>query len=206
MNDMGATMRAASAISCLSLLLLVAPAQAQVKVSLANGNSLAYTCYVSALSSTKGVKITSDHVDDCTAALGAPMTQNIRAATFDNRGILYTAVHDIPAALDDFNASIRLNPALADAWLNRGVAFIRMGKSQDALEEIQHGIALGTAVPQIAYFDLGVAEQNLGHITAAYNDYRLSLASQADFAPAVDALKDFRVIPATADTQARPAN
>ena len=178
-----------------SSLLLASPAMAQVRVSLAAGNSLAYICFVSALGSVKGVRVTQSNVADCTAALGEPMSEQTRAATFDNRGILYNAVQDNASALADFNTSIHLNAALSDAWLNRGVTLIKMGKADKALDDIQHGIELGTAVPQIAYFDLGVAEENLGQVTQAYNDYRQSLASQADFSPAINALKNFQILP-----------
>jgi Tfp pilus assembly protein PilF len=66
----------------------------------------------------------------------------------------------------------------------------------DALAEIQHGMALGPTMPQVGYYDLGVAQQIMGQIPQAYDSYRRSLAADPNFAPAANALKNFRVVPA----------
>jgi tetratricopeptide (TPR) repeat protein len=178
--------------------LLAVPAQAQTRVSYSAVNSLARDCYVSALTVVKtGTHIASDAIAACDAALESPLNVRDRAATFDNRGILHDATEDFTAAWADFDASIKLNAGLGDAWLNRGVALIRMRQQpEEALSSIKRGVELGPSLPQVGYYDLGVAEQDLGHIPEAYAAYKRALATDPSFAPAADALKNFRVVPA----------
>ena len=180
-----------------ALALLGAPAaHAQAIVSLANGSNLAHTCYISALSTVKyGARIAASGLGDCTAALDGPISAEVRAATYDNRGILYDAQQNYSAAWEDFDTSIRLNANLGDAYLNRGVALIRMKQPQAALGDIQHGMALGASLPEIGYYDLGVAEESMGQLQPAYDDFKRALAADPGFAPAAAALKNFIVTP-----------
>jgi tetratricopeptide (TPR) repeat protein len=172
-------------------------AHGQVAVSFAGDYSLARVCYVAALQVVKtGAVVASDSLASCNAAIESPMNVRDRAATFDNRGILNEALQNHAAAYSDFNNSIRLNASLGDAWLNRGATLIRLNRLDDALSDIQHGIALGPTMLQVGYYDLGVAQQSLGRIPEAYDSYKRSLASDPDFAPAAAALKNFRVVPA----------
>ena len=182
----------------LGLLLTAATgAQAQVAVSFSGDYNLAHSCYVAALEVVKtGPVAAADSLASCNAAISSPLNIRDRAATFDNRGILYEALQNHAAAYSDFNNSIRLNAALGDAWLNRGATLIRLNRLDDALSDIQHGIALGPTMLQVGYYDLGVAQQSLGRIPEAYDSYKRSLASDPNFAPAANALKNFRLVPA----------
>ncbi|HWC62316.1 MAG TPA: tetratricopeptide repeat protein [Rhizomicrobium sp.] len=188
-------------------LLLCAPlaicgaAVAQTAVSYSAVNNLAHDCYVAALTAAKtGMRpIATDALSTCDAALNSPLNLRDRAATFDNRGILHDTTQDWSAAWSDFDASIRLNPELGDAWLNRGVSLIRMKeRPEEALSNIQHGVELGPSLPQVGYYDLGVAQQSLGHAAEAYAAYKRALSVDPSFAPAAEALKNFRVVPAGA--------
>jgi len=190
-----------SAAPMLALLLLpaLAPAaaKAQAMVSFTVGNNLAHGCYVSALTAVKtGARFALDGIGECDAALAGPLGEHDRAATLDNRGILHDVAGNNQAAWADFDASIKLNPALGDAWLNRGATLIRMKKAEQALPDIRHGVELGASLPEIGYYDLGVAEQSLGHIPEAYAAYKEALAANPAFTPAVEALKNFIVVPA----------
>jgi tetratricopeptide (TPR) repeat protein len=194
-------MRARTVPFLVSAILLAVPGagHAQLRVTYSVLNSLAHSCYISALTVVKtGTHLTGDALAGCSAALEQPINVRDRAATFDNRGILHDVNQDYSAAWDDFNDSIKLDPELGDAWLNRGVALLRMKqRPDDALNDIKHGVALGPSLPEVGYFDLGVAEQSLGHIPEAYAAYKKALAADPNFAPAADALKNFRVVPAT---------
>ena len=185
----------------LAALTLLAPgiAMAQVVVSSSDGGTLAHMCYVDAVTATKGYAARSS-IADCTAALGGNLRPAIRAATYDNRGILYNAAGSYAAAFQDFDTAIRLNPDLGDAWLNRGVTKIRLKQPEDALADIEKAIALGTSLPQAAYYDRGIAEMALNRNAQAYQDFKRALAADPNFQPAAEALKDFTVVaqPATA--------
>jgi tetratricopeptide (TPR) repeat protein len=178
-------------------LFAISAASAQTKVSFSASGTPAHDCYVSALTLVKtGSHLAIDGISTCDAALQAPIGALDRAATFNNRGILHNAEQNFPAAWADFDASIKLNPDLGDAWLNRGTALIRMHRLEEALPDIEHAVALGPSMPQIGYFDLGIAHQSLGHVADAYAAYKRALSIDPDFTPATDALKNFRVVPA----------
>lgn len=183
--------------SLLSLALLFSPAAAtaQTRVSFSVLNNFPYDCYVAALTVAKSrISVRADAISTCDAALTSPIFGKNRAATFDNRGIVYDSTGDYSAALADYDSSIKLDPTLGDAWLNRGVALIRLKRPEEALPDIERGIALGPNMQQVAYYDLGVAQQSLGHVREAYDAYKRALAADPSFAPAADALKNFRVI------------
>ena len=178
------------------LTLLASGAGAQTVLSFAGRDSLAYACYVEALTTVKTGRATAaQSLATCDAALANPLPAHDRAATFDNRGILKNALGDYAAAYSDFDNSIRLNNSLGDAWLNRGATLIRLNRVNEALNDIQQGLALGPTMRQVGYYDLGVAQQSLGRIPEAYASYRQALAEDPDCTPAANALKNFRVVP-----------
>lgn len=182
------------------------PGYSQVTVT---GDNLARSCYRAALDSVKGALHSQDGLANCTAALNGPMSAKNRAATYDNRGILYDAQQNYSDSWWDFNSSIRVNPKLGDAYVNRGVALIRLHKPEQALMDIQKGMALGgSSLPEIGYYDLAVAEETLGRVTDAYYDFKHSLAINPNFAPADKALKNFTVtvIHASRNNQGRDAS
>jgi tetratricopeptide (TPR) repeat protein len=190
-------MKAKIAFAVLALLAMPIGASAQVAVSIGVGGNLAYNCYISARMTAKGAHklAASDGIGDCSAALLEPASDEVRAATYDNRGILYDASQNYSAAYSDFNSSIRLNANLGDAWLNRGVAQIRTKNLEAAISDIQHGLALAPSMPEVGYYDLGVAEILLGRIPEAYADFKRALDADPHFTLAAEALKNFTVLP-----------
>jgi len=183
----------------LAFLLLTGTAQAQVAVSA--GNDLAHYCYSAALASVYSKMAAADGIGNCNAALEGALSAKDRAATLDNRGILFEAQKKYSDAWADFNRSIKLNEKLGDAWINRGVVRIRLNQPEEALIDIQKGMALGPAMLQIGYYDLGVAEEALGRFTDAYNDFKRSLAVDPEFLPASNELKNFVVARTPAGSQ-----
>ncbi len=183
-------------VLCLMLSLAgMGTANAQVVVSVAAGGNLAHTCYVSALLASRNHYTARDGIGDCNAALNSFLPKDVRAATYDNRGIMYDAAANYTAAWTDFNTAIKLNPDLGDAWLNRGVALIRLHSVDEALDDIQKGIALSPSEPEIGYFDRGVAEETLHRFPEAYADYKKALEIDPGFSAASDALKNFQLVP-----------
>jgi tetratricopeptide (TPR) repeat protein len=150
------------AIAILVLLALSDVGKAQTSVSASSGG-LAHDCFIAALRSTQTGASVKDGVTGCSAALAGPLTAEARAATYDNRGILYDADKNYSSAWADFNTAIRINPALGDPYLNRGVALIRLHRAEEALADIKKGMSLGASLPQIGYYDLAVAASAPGH-------------------------------------------
>jgi tetratricopeptide (TPR) repeat protein len=170
-----------------AVLLSALPAQAQVTVSL--GSGAAHDCYLVAKTGLRP----RDGVISCTVALDHTMSATDRAATLVNRGVIQDMLKAYAAAWADYNAALRINPDLGDAYLNRGAALMRMQKSDEGIVDVRKGMALGVSLPQVGYYDLAVAEENLGLLKEAYFDYKRAVAADPTYQPALDALKFFKV-------------
>jgi len=154
------------------------------------GNSKAHLCYLAAKSGVDvrgGLKLCNE------ALVEGEMPARDIAATHVNRGVLLDAVGRYDEATEDYNRSITLEPSLGDAYLNRGVAMIRLKRFDDGLADIQKGMGLGIAEQAIGYYDLAVAEEDMGCFKEAYYDYKHALTLEPGYTPASEALKHFVV-------------
>jgi tetratricopeptide (TPR) repeat protein len=168
--------------------LAAAPAQAAVTVL---GNGVAHSCYQFA---EYGGNPT-DGVNTCTFALEqTTLSVRDRAATFVNRGILRARKDDTDGALADYDRGLAMDAALAEGYVDRGAVMIVLRRYDDAVTEIDKGISLGANRLQIAYYDRGIADEALGNIRAAYEDYKKAAEIQPDFGLATEQLARFRVV------------
>lgn len=133
------------------------------------GGPLAKLCYEAARSADGR----SFAVDACTRALNedALLTPDL-AATHVNRGIVLMSGNHYADADADFDAALRLDSNLADAWLNKGFLRLRQGNGRDALPLIQKGMDFGANRQALAVFARGVAHEQMGDFAAAYADLR----------------------------------
>lgn len=172
----------------IGLLLATTTAQAQVTVTV--GTGLAHDCFLHAKS---GVNL-QEGVRTCQGALEhEALERRDRAATYDNRGIILDLQGRTQAAADDFNNAIALDPTLGDPYVNLGAMLIKNGQHEEALNQINKGLALGMSFPHIGYYNRAVAAQLLGRYKEAYYDYQKALELEPDFAAARERLKDFVV-------------
>jgi tetratricopeptide (TPR) repeat protein len=153
------------------------------------GSGLAQSCYKAAEYGG------GSDTRDCDRALEEPMVNHDRAATYINRSVLRLRKNDAPGALADCETSIRINSQMGEAFVNKGAALITLGRPQEAIESLSHGIALGAHKLHFAYYDRAMAREDVGDIQGAYQDYRRALEIQPGFSPAVEQLKRFRVVP-----------
>jgi tetratricopeptide (TPR) repeat protein len=130
----------------------------------------------------------------CNDALVGPLTKDDRAATYINRGVIELNLMKVTAAQDDFNAGLAINGNLGEGYVDRGATLIAQKKFADAILDINKGLSLGAKEPHIAYYDRAVAEEGLGNLKAAYDDYRQALIVQPDFTRASDELKRFKIV------------
>jgi len=173
-------------------LLACAGAQAQVVVS--EGDGAGRDCYMHARFGSepaKGLKV-------CALALDQGQSVSDRAATFDNRGIILNRQGRFDDAASDFSRAIALQPGLGDAYINLGSVLIRRKSYEEALVQIDKGMALGASFPHFGYYDRGLALELLGRYKEAYYDYKKALGLEPGFTLASERLKDFTVTPAPA--------
>ena len=134
-----------------------------------------------------GIKICQSALDD------GNMAAHDRAGTYINLGVLYAAENRHDIAMDDYERGIRLSPDLGDAYVDRGAALIFLKRYDDALVDINKGIALGLSYEFVGYFNRAVAEFYKGQFKESYFDYKHTLELAPDFKPAQDQLQNFIV-------------
>lgn len=153
---------------------LAAPAAASVIVI---GSNAARMCYEAADSS---LYPTPEIVGRCDEALqDGSLDMHDIAATHVNRGILRLRRGQIDRAIADFDRAMQIDPDQPEAYLNKGAALLRQG-GEDATAARLFTIAIehNTLRPAIAHFGRAVANEGLGNVRAAYDDYRT--ASELD--------------------------
>jgi tetratricopeptide (TPR) repeat protein len=150
---------------------LTAPAAAQTAFVL--GGGFAQDCYQAV---KNGAPARSTRALCDRALETEALSTNDLAATLVNRGILSVRDRQGAAAVADFNAALRQNPALAPAFLNRSGAYLLLGRWLDA--QVDADTALGIGLKQdewAAHFNRAVALERLGQIPEAYASFQRAL-------------------------------
>ena len=168
--------------------LAAAPAAAGV-VSI--GNSTAMDCYEAAV----GQDYDRNALGHCNLALlQEGLSVEDRAATFNNRGVLYLRGRNFRAAGRDFDKAVDLYDGNAEAWLNKAISALRRGGGMETMPMIERSLALNTQRQALAYYSRSLAYERGGNLRAAYND----LVRARDLAPEWKApaedLRKFRII------------
>lgn len=146
------------------------------------GGGAANACAQAAI----GGRADTASVTTCTLALDTETLEvRDRARTYVNRGVLRMRQRDFVGAVSDFDMASQVDPGLGEAYVNRGAAYVWTKRFGEGLSQIDQGLALGVQDPEKAYFNRGVAHEQLGDVKAAYRDY----SRAAQLAPAWDAPK-----------------
>jgi tetratricopeptide (TPR) repeat protein len=122
-------------------------------------------------------------VDECTQALGSPLLhQHDLAATYTDRGAIYMQHRQYEQAKADFDAALKLEPAIANTYIDRGGTLIALKRYAEAIADIDHGLSLGPDQPEKAYFNRAIADEHLKDLKAAYEDYLKASQLNPDWA------------------------
>jgi len=116
------------------------------------------------------------------------------APTYTSRGNAWRGKKQYDRALADHSEAIRLDPKYATAYGNRGNVWLDKADIDRAISDYDQAISLN---PQYgtAFFNRGLAREKQGDKARAIADYRQSLKFDANFRPAIDALKKFGETP-----------
>lgn len=118
-----------------------------------------------------------------------------RVATMVNRGIIKMRARDLAAAIADFDAAITASPEGAEAYINKGIALIRGGnRDAEAVENLSQGIARGPLRPEIAFYNRAIANESLGRVREAYEDYSRAAQLAPDWADPAEQLQRFQTV------------
>jgi len=165
------------------------PASAAVLVI---GNSSARLCYEAADSNLVPTPAALGYCDS--ALTNDTLTTDDTVATHVNRGILLMRRHQIDNAIADFDTAMQLDPDQPEAYLNKGVALLQMENYGEALGLFNTAIARNTRRPEIAYYGRAIANETLGHVRAAYNDYRQASQISPNWREPQIELTRFRIV------------
>jgi tetratricopeptide (TPR) repeat protein len=86
-------------------------------------------------------------------------------------------------AIEEYNKAIELDPEMADAYNNRGRAYIVRGMYESAIEDLDEAIRLDPEMA-IAYNNRGLAYVGLGEYERAIEDYDEAIRLDPDYASA----------------------
>ena len=121
-------------------------------------------------------------LNTCTYALETEvLVKRDRAATLVNRGVIQLRRKKYAAANRDFDTAIRLQPAMGEAWVNRGAALIAQKRWQEGMVDIDKGLSLGPDEPEKAYFNRALAWEALDDMEAAWRDYSKAVELKPDW-------------------------
>lgn len=170
--------------------LIMIPLSSAAAAVLSVGGPLSQNCYEAALTGD-----TRDQsIDSCTRALTEePLATRDRAGTYVNRGILQMVRGKDVLADTDFDAALRLDRGLPDAWLNKGFLRLRRGDGHAALPLLQNGIDRGARRQAQAIFARGVAYEQMGQFNLAYADLKRAQELEPGWSMPTEYLADFRV-------------
>jgi tetratricopeptide (TPR) repeat protein len=119
-----------------------------------------------------------------------------RAKTLVNRGILQMQARNLDAAIADYDAAIRTAPDTAEAYVNKGLALMRLGNREaEAIMQLTEGLSRNPSRPEVAYFSRGMLNELLGNTRDAYNDYSRAVELAPDWREPALELQRFQVVP-----------
>lgn len=163
---------------------------AQAAVSMLGGG-FGRDCFIAAELN----RSTSSALEVCNRALDEEaLSRRDRAATLVNRGIIHMQARELDKAIADYDLAIRVDPRIAEAYVNRGIALLhRGGRDQDAIVALTKGLEMNPSRPEVAHYSRAVAHELAGNTRAAYEDYQAAAALKPDWADPVEQLKRFSV-------------
>lgn len=126
-----------------------------------------------------------------------------RARAFYDRGIAYDGLGNMRAAVADYSAALRLEPALAPALNSRADAFRRSGVLDAARRDYAAALKCPGAAPERAYYGLGMIAQQQGDVATARDYFQKALAANPGFTLAAEGLA--AVMPAKTESGLRPS-
>lgn len=149
-------------------------------------NISALDCYQTATSvaTLEGFEVNIDMFDPCNIALiELGLSDEDRAATFVNRGILYAASGSLAEALSDYEEALNINPTLAQVYINRGFVYHFENQLDLALNDYNQALELNVKRKYLAYFARGIIYEEKNLWNEAIRDYRKSLEHNPEWVP-----------------------
>lgn len=126
-------------------------------------------------------------VDTAIAEFTKSIETNATAAALNERGIANVQKGRINDAIADFDAAIKSDGKLGDAFNNRAYTFYKLGKRKEALADAERAVAL---LPDKAYVwdTRGAIQEAMGNTRDAISDYEKAVSLDANLQSSKSAL------------------
>jgi tetratricopeptide (TPR) repeat protein len=182
-------MRFAMAIGLTTMTAMAGPALAAASVV---GTGYARGCYEAA----ETRRPTRQAMRICDSALmDEGLNIGDRAKTLVNRGIVQMQARKIDAAIADYDAAIRTAPDTAEAYVNKGLALMRLGNREaEAVVQLTEGLIRNPSRPEVAYFSRGMLHEMMGLTREAFDDYTRAVELAPDWREPAQELERFQVV------------
>ncbi len=97
-----------------------------------------------------------------------------------NQGIAKYQASDLPGALKDFDAALKLRPNFVEALVNSANVLDDLGRTPEAIDRYGLALAQSAAEPNI-YYNRGLAYSRLLQYPQAINDYNKAIALNPEY-------------------------
>ncbi len=109
--------------------------------------------------------------DSCNTAIEfQPLDRLELAATYSNRGILYSRKGKIRAALSDHNRAVDLAPELSSTFINRANTYVKARRFVEAMSDMDRAVAIADDRVAVAHYNRALLFQRIGDLASARKD------------------------------------
>jgi len=121
-------------------------------------------------------------LDLCTLAIeNDPLRRQDAARTYVNRGVVHLRRGSLDKSANDLDVAEQLMPDLAETFVNRGAVLMKQGRWTEAIAQFDHGIRLKPEEVEKAYFNRGMAREQVDDLSGAYADLKMAATLKPDW-------------------------
>ena len=176
-------------VAALSVAVILTGTHAEAAVTVIGGG-MAEACSKAAVDGETGAKFEKL----CTEALDTEfMDYRDRAGTIVNRGVFKLRRGAYREASQDFDAAVKLQPKMGEAYVNRGAAAVGERHYAEGVDDLSKAIDLGVREPAKAYYNRALAYEGLDETKSAYFDYKKASEIAPEWTAPRDQLVRFSV-------------
>ena len=141
------------------------------------GDAWAQECFDNAEYVAKKMPIiTRILLEPCDSALDyGTLSLADRAATYSNRGIIYSGNEDIDSAMADYAKALVVRPEAPEIYVNRGNAYFLNRDYIMALDDYERSIELGIRQLHFVRYNMGMTFEKIGNDDEAEIQFRVAL-------------------------------
>lgn len=133
--------------------------------------------------------------DSCNTAIEFQALDRLElAATYSNRGILYSRKGKIRAALADHNRAVKLAPELSSTSINRANTYVKARRFVEAMSDMDRAVAIADDRVAVAHYNRALLFQRIGDLASARKDGELAASLLPDDVEYQDYVRTLQIV------------